>query len=74
MNPGILGCCVYSFRDKFYVWKPQEVAQDSSARPPDHFLMVQHPSAHFPGCNAAPGVLGCDRTAKFTVDRASRIK
>jgi len=35
--------------EKFYVWKPQEAAQDSSARPPDHFLMVQYPSAHLPG-------------------------
>jgi len=62
MKCGNQGCHVYSFRAYKYVWKPQEAAQDSSARPPDHFLLVQYPSEHFTGCvtlaaDAASGAL-----------------
>jgi hypothetical protein len=37
-------------KNVFRVWKPQEAAQDSLARPPDHFLLVQYPSAHLSCC------------------------
>jgi len=39
--------------------KLQEAAQNSLVRLPDHFLLVQYPSAHFPGCGCCvrgPGV------------------
>jgi len=64
-----------SLREVFCL-EAAETAQDSSDRPPDHFLMVQYPSAQQHtslAVYAASGALSCVPAAKFTVNHASRF-